>query len=147
MPLFSFSVSFMANVVKDTMFREAGKRIAVSIFRAEDLSFVLCSNLCRIKNHGRFGIGSTTRNSNLLWTENSRQAAAFECWAFCLLPGTMIADQSRWIGVTIRGVTYKSSLATLSTAVFLRTQFFRLRKPVYTIRSCSITNNHLIKPP
>jgi len=44
-PLFSFSVSFMASVVKGTMFREAGKRIAVSIFRAEDLSFVLCSNL------------------------------------------------------------------------------------------------------
>ena len=46
-PLFSFSVSFKAGVVKGAIFRDAGKRIAVSIFRAEDLSFVLCSNLCR----------------------------------------------------------------------------------------------------
>ena len=48
-PLFSFSISFKAGVVKGAIFRDAGKRIAVSIFRAEDLSFVLCSNLCRIK--------------------------------------------------------------------------------------------------
>ena len=44
-PLFSFSVSFMASVVKGAIFREAGKRITVSILRAVDLSFVLCSNL------------------------------------------------------------------------------------------------------
>jgi len=48
-PLFSFSVSFMTSVVNGAMFKDAGKRIALSIFRAEDLSFVLCSNLCRIK--------------------------------------------------------------------------------------------------
>ena len=36
-------------MVKGAIFRDAGKRITVSIFRAEDLSFVLCSNLCRIK--------------------------------------------------------------------------------------------------
>ena len=47
-PLFSFSVSFKAGVVKGAIFRDAGKRTAVSIFRAEDLSFVLCSNLYRI---------------------------------------------------------------------------------------------------
>ena len=47
-PPFSFPVSFKAGVVKGAIFKDAGKRIAVSIFRAEDLSFVLCSNLCRI---------------------------------------------------------------------------------------------------
>ena len=36
------------------MFRDAGKRMVESIFRAEDLSFVLCSNLYRTENHSQF---------------------------------------------------------------------------------------------
>jgi len=37
---------FMANVVKEIMLSEAGNRICVSIFRADDLSDDLCSNRC-----------------------------------------------------------------------------------------------------
>jgi hypothetical protein len=55
-PLFSFSVSFIPSEVKGTMFRDAGKRIVESIFRAEDLSFVLCSNLYKTENHSQFGM-------------------------------------------------------------------------------------------
>lgn len=38
-PLISFSVSIIPSVVKAPMFRNVEKRIAESIFRAEDLSF------------------------------------------------------------------------------------------------------------
>ena len=42
-----------------------------------------------------------------------------------------------------------SSLATFSTTIFLRTQFFRLCKPISTISACSNNDvrNQLIKPP
>lgn len=40
----SFPESRMPNVVYGAMLMDAGKRIAASIFRAYDLSFVLCSN-------------------------------------------------------------------------------------------------------